>query len=170
MADRWRGRRLAGLALAALLAASLGGATVFAREEAQRWIVVRDDAGIELARAPLPPSGVFGMRYRNSVYGSIAEEWFLVEGDRLIVERLAADELAVLEEYSVAFGAVRTGRDADRRWEVAVERPPIDLPHRVRATALGERTLLSAGTELALWRLVASDHDTLVVLSIEGSP
>lgn len=168
--DRWRGRRLAGLALAALLAASLGGATVSAREDAQRWIVVRDESGMELARARLASSGVFGLRYRNSVYGSIAEEWFRVDGDRLILEHLGADELAVLEEYSAAFGAVRTGPDADRRWEVAVERPPIELPLRVQATALGERTLLSAGAELALWRLVSSGNDTLVVLSIEGSP
>jgi len=133
------------------------------------WIVVRDDAGVELARAALPASGVFGLRYRNSVYGSMAEEWFRVVGDRLILERLAADELAVLEEYYTATGALKAGPGADRRWVVAVERPPIDLPLRVRATTLGERTLLGAGPDLALWHLVAAGDDTLVVLSIEGS-
>jgi hypothetical protein len=166
---RWRGRRLAGLSLVVLLAASAAGATVTARDSA-RWIVARDVAGVELARLALPPSGQFGLRYRNSVYGSIAEEWYSVDGDRLQLEHLAADELAVLEEYSMAFGAVRTGPGADRRWEVAVERPPIDLPLSVRATALGERTLLSAGAELALWRLVSPGPDTLVVLTIEPSP
>jgi hypothetical protein len=167
--DRWRGRRLAGLAFAVLLAASAAGATVTARDS-PRWIVARDGAGTELARVALPPSGEFGLRYRNSVYGSIAEEWYRVDGDRLRLERLAADELAVLEEYSTAFGAVRAGPGADRRWEVAVERRPIDLPLRVRATTLGERTLLSAGTELALWQLASPGADTLVVLTIEPSP
>ena len=167
--DRWRGRRLASLALAALLAATTTGATLAARD-AQRWIVVRDSAGIELARVALPPTGEFGLRYRNSVYGSIAEEWFRVDGDRLILQRLAADELAVLEEYYVAVGAVGAGPEADRRWSVAAERLPVDLPLHVRATALGERTLLSGGTELALWRLVAASDDSLVVLFVEGSP
>ena len=166
--DRWRGRRLAGLALVALLAASAGGATVAARD-APSWLVVRDGAGVELARVALPNGGAFGLRYRNSVYGSIAEEWYRVDGDALILEGLAADELAVLEEYSTAFGAVDAGRHANRRWLVAVDRPPIELPLRVRATALGERILLVADTELALWRLVATRDDTLVVLSVEGS-
>jgi len=136
---------------------------------APNWIVVRDDAGAELARVALPASGAFGLRYRNSVYGSIAEEWFRVEGDAVILERLAADELAVLEEYYTATGAVRAGPGRDRRWVVPVERPPIELPLRVRATKLGERTLLGGGVELPLWRLVATRDDTLVVLSIEGS-
>jgi len=166
--DRWRGRRVAGLALAALLATSTGGATVAARD-APSWIVVADGAGVELARVALPNGGAFGMRYRNSVYGSSAEEWFRTDGDALILERLAADELAVLEEYSTAFGAVDAGRHADRRWVVAVERPAIELPLRVRATVLGKRTLLVGDTELALWRLVATRDDTLVVLSVEGS-
>ncbi len=132
------------------------------------WIVVHNDAGVELARAALPASGAFGLRYRNSVYGSIAEEWFRVDGESLILERLAADELAVLEEYYTATGAALAGPGTDRRWVVAVERPPIDLPLRVRATALGQRTLLGAGIELALWQLVAGADDSLVVLSIEG--
>jgi hypothetical protein len=165
--DRWGGRRLAGLALSAVLAGSAGGATVAARD-APAWIVVRDDAGTELARMALPTDGAFGMRYRNSVYGSMAEEWFRVDGDRLILERLAADELAVLEEYSTATGAVEAGPAADRRWVVAVDRPPIELPLRVRATTLGQRTLLGAGIELSLSQLVAGADDSLVVLSIEG--
>jgi hypothetical protein len=167
--DRWRGRRLAGPALAAILVASVGGATVAARG-APDWIVVRDDAGAELARVALPTSGAFGLRYRNSVYGSIAEEWFRVQGDALILERLAADELAVLEEYYTATtGATRAGPGGERRWVAPVERPSIELPLRVRATTLGERTLLGGGVEVALWRLVATRDDTLVVLSIEGS-
>lgn len=133
------------------------------------WIVVRDDAGVELARVPLASGDPFGLRYRNSVYGSIAEEWFRVDGDGLILERLAADELAVLEEYYTATGAAAAGPATDRRWMVAVERAPIELPLRVRATTLGERTLLAGRAELALWRLVATRDSSLVMLSVEGA-
>ena len=166
--DRWRGRRLAGLALAAILAVSAGGATVAARD-APSWLVVRDAAGVELSRVALPEDGAFALRYRNSLYESSAEEWFRVDGERLILERLAADELAVLEEYYSAFGAVDAGTDGDARWTVAVERPPIALPHSLRATALGRRTLIVGDTEIELWRLVAGRDETLVVLSVEGT-
>ena len=50
---------------------------------------------------------------------------------------------------------------------MAVERPPIGLPLRVRATRLGERTLVTDDGPLPLWRLVAGRDDTLVVLTVE---
>lgn len=167
--DRWRGRRLAGPAVAVLLAMTIAGASVTARDGGTSWVVVRDATGSELARAPLAPSDGFTLRYRNSVYGSIAEERFEVSGDHLRLVELRAEELAVLEEYYTAVGAIRAASNSSLTWRIAVERPPIELPLRVQATALGERTLMAAGTEIALWRLVAGRDDTLVILTIEGS-
>ncbi len=165
--NRWRGRRLAGLAVVWLMVSATAAAV--ARTDTTRWVVIRDDAGTELARAALPPSGVFGMRYRNSIYRSLAEEHFQVEADHLDLVELRAEELAVLEEYSTAVGGVRDGSGRSM-WSVEVERPPIELPLRIQATALGERTLLTSEEEVSLWRLVADRDDTLVVLSIEPEP
>jgi hypothetical protein len=161
--DRWRGRQLAGLAVVILL---LGlTAAVAARDSGERWIVVRDATGAELTRAVLPATGEFAMRYRNSVYESLAEEHFRVDGDVLRLVELRADELAVLEEYYTAVGASRSA--GPRAWRIGVERPPIALPLRVQATELGQRTLLTGAGEIELWRLVVGRDDTLVVLSVE---
>jgi hypothetical protein len=130
--------------------------------------VVRDDRGGELARVPLPASHELTLRYRNSIYHSIAEEHFRVSGDKLELASLSAEELAVLEEYYGAFGAVRDAAgDAGLAWTVRVERPAVALPLRIQATALGERTLLVDGREIALWRLVAGKDETVVVLGLE---
>ncbi|MDQ3149986.1 MAG: hypothetical protein M3Q38_08715 [Chloroflexota bacterium] len=167
--DRWRGRRPAGLAAIVLVASAMAGAAAMARENDTRWIVVRDRAGAELTRAPLPRSNELALRYRNSIYRSIAEEHFQVEADHLDLVELRAEELAVLEEYYTAVGGVRDG-SVRSMWSVEVERPPIELPLRIQATALGERTLLTSEEEVSLWRLVADRDDTLVVLSIEPEP
>ncbi len=167
--NRWRGRRLAGLAVVVLMVSATAAAVAVARTDTTRWVVIRDDAGTELVRAALPPSGVFALRYRNSIYRSIAEEHFQVEADHLDLVELRAEELAVLEEYYTAVGGVRDGSDRSM-WSVEVERPPIELPLRIQATALGERTLLTSKEEVSLWRLVADRDDTLVVLSIEPEP
>lgn len=166
--DRWRGRRLAGLAVVVLLVMGSAAAVAMARDGSSRWVVVRDDAGAELARAALPPSNQFALRYRNSVYKSIADEHFVAANDHLTLVGLEADELAVLEEYYTAVGAIRAAPDASLTWSVAVDRPPIALPLRVQATALGQRTLLTAQGEIPLWRLVDGRDDTLVILTIEG--
>jgi len=166
--DRGRGRRLAGLAVAVLLATATAGAVAMVRDGGARWVVVRDAGGAELARAALPPSSEFTLRYRNSVYESVAEERFQVEGDHLELVELRAVELAVLEEYSTASGAVRDASGSPLTWSISVERPPIELPLRVQATALGKRTLVTAQGEISLWRLVAGRDDTLVILTIEG--
>ncbi len=167
--DRWRGRRPAGLAAIVLVASAMAGAAAMARENDTRWIVVRDRAGAELTRAPLPRSNELALRYRNSIYRSIAEEHFQVEADHLDLVELRAEELAVLEEYYTAVGGVRD-ESVRSMWSVEVERPPIELPLRIQATALGERTLLTSEEEVSLWRLVADRDDTLVVLSIEPEP
>jgi len=166
MTDRWRGRRLAGLAVVALLA-TLTAAAVVAGQDDARSLVMRDAAGAELARVALPPSGEFAMRYRNSVYGSLAEERFRVDDGRLRLVELGADELAVLEEYYTAVGAVRAEPGTTRAWRIRVERPLIDLPLHVQGTELGQRTLLIDGREVALWRLVMGRDDTSVILNME---
>lgn len=152
-----------------LLVAVPAGGDAQGPEHETRWIVVRDESGIELARAALPGSGDFALRYRNSVYRSTAEERFRVTGDRLALVELAANELAVLEEYYTAVGAVGDGKDTALAWRIAVERPPIALPLHIQATALGQRTLLTPLKEIALWRLVAGRDDTSVVLTIEDA-
>jgi hypothetical protein len=167
--DRWRGRRAAGLAVVLLLAMAIAGSVAVAGNGATRWVVVRDAAGTELTRAALPPSHAFALRYRNSLYHSTAEEHFAVDGGHLRLVELRADELAVLEEYYTAVGALPASGDSDLAWRIAVERPSIPLPLRVRATELGRRTLLAGDEEIALWRLVAGRDDTLVVLSVEPS-
>lgn len=167
MSDRWRGRRLAGLAVVALLAAFTATAAVMAGQDGARALVVRDSTGAELARVALSPSGGFALRYRNSVYKSLAEERFQVVGDRLRLVELGADELAVLEEYYTAVGAERTGPGSTRAWRIRVERPPLDLPLHVQATDLGRRTLLVNGREIALWQLVAGRDDTSITLDVE---
>ena len=166
--NRWRGRRPAGLAVSVLLAILAAATVAMAGQGGTRWLVVRDDAGSELARAALAPSGTFAMRYRNSVYESAAEEHFVAGAGHLELVELRADELAVLEEYYTATdGARRTG--VGLAWRVAVDRPPIGLPLRVQATALGERTLVTAEGEIELWRLVEGRADTVVVLTVESS-
>ncbi|HJP71341.1 MAG TPA: hypothetical protein VJ975_06440 [Candidatus Limnocylindria bacterium] len=164
MKDRWRGRRAAGLAVVVLLGTLIAAAAASARDSGP-WLVVRDDAGDELARMPLPASHELTLRYRNSIYHSLAEEHFRVSGDDLDLHALDAQELAVLEEYYGAFGATR--EDGDMGWSVQVERPPVALPLRIQATALGERTLIVDGRETSLWRLVAGRDDTVVILSVE---
>jgi hypothetical protein len=168
---RWRGRRHAGLATAAvlLLATTISGAVAVAEAGAGPWVVVRDGAGVELARTALPPTDTFALRYRNSIYRSVAEEHFAVADGQLRLVELRAEELAVLEEYYTAFGAQPASGDSKMTWVVEVERAPIALPLHVRATELGRRTLLAEGDEIALWQLVAGRDDTLVVLSVEGS-
>ncbi|MGQ0609408.1 MAG: hypothetical protein ACT4OQ_13240 [Chloroflexota bacterium] len=167
--NRWRGRRLTGLAVIVLLAPAMAGATAMARDDVARWVVVRDRTGAELARAAISSSDGFALRYRNSVYESLAEEQYELAGDELHLVELRADELAVLEEYYAAFGASRSEPGSERTLRISVERAPIALPLRVQATALGERTLLTAGQEISLWRLVDDRDDTLVLLTVEGS-
>lgn len=150
-----------------LLATLIAAAAASARDASAPFVVVRDDAGAELARVALPDSGELTLRYRNSLYHSIAEEHFRVADNQLRLFELDAEELAVLEEYYGAFGAVRAAGH-EMPWSVGVERPPVSLPLRIQATALGERSLIVDGREISLWRLVAGRDDTVVILSIES--
>lgn len=121
-----------------------------------------------LHETPLPDSA-FTLRYRNSVYGSVAEERFDVTDDgRMRLRELAADDPAVLTEYyQLAEAPMRADDGADRAW---VGRPLHDsvidqLP--LAATERGERTLLVPGQPpVELWKLVAGGEPG-VLLSVD---
>lgn len=175
------GRRAAllaagGAALAGALAlgsgvlapAAEGGATTTAGPA----VVVGDGAGDVLEQVPLG-DGDFAVSYRNSIYGTLAEERYTVLADgRFRLVEIAADQLAVLEEYYGVPGAPHRTTGPDRRtWAVDPDpdRPVIFERLSIAATDLGERTLHVPGNPpLALWRLV--DENPTVVLDIKENP
>jgi hypothetical protein len=165
----WR----AGHAVALIAGMLLAGAIL---NDAGPWdrdataLTVRDADGLLLARVPLRAGGDFALRYRNSVYGTVAEERFVVADDgALRLVELAADQLAVLEEYyAVTEPPVRAPPASERAWRAAPARPVVLTELSVAATHLGERTLLvDDRAPLPLWRLV--DADPTVVLRVEGA-
>ena len=163
MHGRWRGRLL-GLAILATLAGPL------ARAEAAPpgpQLIVRGPDGRVLAEVWLPDAS-FSLRYRNSVYRSLTEERYVVHADGSIrLVGLAADELAVLEEYyAIDEPAVRQDRAATRRWRAEPARDVVIDTLIVAATDRGQRTLLVDGSApLDLWPLV-EDADPSVVLEV----
>lgn len=167
---RWPGR-IAGLA-AALIAGVVVTVTIppgAGPAGGRPAVTVRDAGGALLTSVPLPPDGRFALRYRNSVYGTLAEERFVAADDgRFRLVELAADQLAVLEEYyAVTRPAVRAPPGGRRAWAAPPARP-LELDElRVAATDLGRRTLLVDDRSVPLWRLV--DADPTVVLAVEGA-
>jgi hypothetical protein len=132
-------------------------------------LTVRDGGGALLTRVPLP-AAEFAVSYRNSVYGTVAEERYRVHDDgRFGLVELAADQLAVLEEYYAVPGPVRPAPGGDRRGWVAQPRDhPVFSELAIAATALGERTLHVPGqAPIPLPPLVT--EEVTVVLEIEGS-
>lgn len=154
---------------ALLLAAAVSGSgPAAARPDAQ--VVVRDERGTILARVSLPDGALMTLRYRNSLYGSLAEERFAVQEQTLRLVELAADERAVLDEYYVIAGpAERTGGGDTRRWR-GTPRDALTLERlAVAATDLGERVLLVPGrAPIELWRLV-DDREPTVIIALEPS-
>lgn len=164
MRNRWRGRS-AGLAIIAILLA-LPLAVAAAGRGVDPALVVRDPAGEVLHRVALP-AREFALSYRNSLYRSLAEERYAVADDgRLVLEQLAADELAVLEEYYAIDEPA--ARSPNGRWEAEPARE-VSLDRLVvAATDLGRRTLLVEGRPpIELWRLV-EDPNPSVTLEVEG--
>ncbi|EMY34163.1 hypothetical protein D477_011141 [Arthrobacter crystallopoietes BAB-32] len=137
-----------------------------------RTLVVGNDDG-ELARVPLD-AGSFAVSYRNSIYQSVAEERYevLPDGTYRLVE-IAADQLAVLEEYYGVPGApVSAGPDDRRNYVVPPDpsRPAVFDTLSIAATDLGQRTLHVPGEPpLALWQLVGHDNP-YVELEIKEIP
>jgi hypothetical protein len=159
------------LALAALAvgAGAVGTARSGETGRDRRAVVVTDAGGDVLARVALPADR-FAVRYRNSLYGTLAEERYTVASGRFTLHELAADQLAVLEEYYAVPGPPRPAPEGDRRAFVAAphpERSPTFDELSIAATDLGERTLLVPGSDpVELWRLV--DDEPTVVLQVDG--
>ena len=132
-------------------------------------LTVRDSGGALLTQVPLPTAD-FAVSYRNSVYGTVAEERYrLRDGNRFGLVELAADQLAVLEEYYGVPGPVRAAPGGDRRRWVAEPRDnPVFSELAIAATALGERTLHVPGqAPIPLPPLVT--EGVTVVLDVEES-
>jgi hypothetical protein len=158
------------LAAAVVLVAGLVGAGC-AAESPGAAVTVRDSGGALLARVPLP-TGSFAVSYRNSLYGTLAEERYRVAADgRFGLVELAADQLAVLEEYYAVPGPVRAAAPDDRRdWVAVPAGEPMFADLTLAATALGERTVLVPGhAPVPLAPLVADRGraDPTVVLDVE---
>jgi hypothetical protein len=137
-----------------------------------RTIVISNNGG-ELARIPLS-GDTFAVSYRNSIYGTVAEERYTVQGDGSYrLGQLAADQLAVLEEYYAVPGAPSAAGDGDRREWVAEPDPARPAEFRglsLAATDLGRRTVhVSGAPPLELWKLV-EDSDPFVVLALKETP
>jgi len=158
-----------------VLAAVLIGAVVAATTaglagDDGRAVVVRTPDGEVVARVPLTGDR-FAVSYRNSVYTTLAEERYRVLSDgRFELVELAADQVAVLEEYYAVPGAPRPAPPGDRRHHVAEPdpaRPAVFDVLNIAATDLGERTLHTPGTDpVPIWRLLTREDPT-VLLEIE---
>ncbi|GAB3254619.1 hypothetical protein [Arthrobacter pigmenti] len=139
-------------------------------ESSNRSIVVAVDDGDVLATVPLAGDS-FAVSYRNSIYQTLAEERYQIQTDgsyRLV--QIAADQLAVLEEYYGVPGAPSQAPDGDRRnWVVPPDpdHPAVFTELSIAATDLGGRTLHVPGAEpVQLWRLV-EDGDPYVTIEIK---
>jgi hypothetical protein len=154
--------------LAAILAAAMLGSGCAGAEPGPA-LTVHDSGGVLLTRVPLP-APEFAVSYRNSVYGSVAEERYRVrEGGRFGLVELAADQLAVLEEYYAVPGPVRAAPSSDRRrWLAEPRDNPVFDELAIAATALGERTLHVPGHAPVPLPPLVTDGVT-VVLDIEES-
>ena len=133
-------------------------------------VVVRTPDGEVVASVPLTGDR-FAVGYRNSVYTTLAEERYRVLPDgRFALVEIAADQVAVLEEYYALPGAPRPAPPGDRRGHVAdpdPARPAVFDVLDIAATDLGERTLHVPGAApVPIWRLVTGDDPT-VLLEIE---
>ncbi|MBO0680883.1 hypothetical protein JRC04_25735 [Mycolicibacterium sp. S2-37] len=110
----------------------------------------------------------FAIGYRNSLYGTWAEERYAVQPDgSYTLVQIAADQLALLEEYYSLPGAPRPADPADRRDWIADPdpgRPGKFTDLSLAATDLGQRTLLVPGNPpLELWTLVDDDRPFVVL-------
>jgi hypothetical protein len=148
-------------AAAALLALAAGAPP----GDGERAVVIRDEAGHELVRAELPPSGRFTLGYRHTYYDAPAHEHFQAEGDGFRLRSLASPRAAVLDYY-----ALPGRRTRDGRW---VRLTPREQRRYQRlaliATSEGRRTLLVGGRRFPLYGSAAR-HLTITVESGTSQP
>jgi hypothetical protein len=152
---------------AAAVSAVLGIAT---GRDGEQAVTVRTADGEIVAQVPLD-GDTFAVSYRNSIYRTLAEERYRVHPDgRFELVELAADQLAVLEEYYQVPGAPRHAPAGDRRNYVVEPdpaRPAVFDVLNIAATDLGERTLWVPGhPPVAVWQRVVGENPT-VLLEIE---
>jgi hypothetical protein len=155
--------------VATVAAAGLLAAACAVQPSQGTAVTVRDRDGALLTQVPLPTAS-FAVSYRNSLYGTVAEERYRVQdGGRFGLVELAADQLAVLEEYYAVPGPVSAAPDGDRRvWLAQPAGRPVFADLSIAATALGERTLHVPGhPPVPLPPLVT--EDVTVVLDVEES-
>lgn len=138
-----------------------------------RSIVVTDDDGDVLATVALEGDS-FAVSYRNSIYQTKAEERYDVRPDGSFhLVQIAAEQLAVLEEYYAVPGAPHKAPAADRRqWVVDPDPayPATFTSLSIAGTDLGERVLHVPGQKsVALWRLVP-DSDPYLTIDIKENP
>jgi hypothetical protein len=151
--------------VAAALTLTIGAAAV---GRAPPTLRIELPDGREVASVRLPDDGTLALRYRNSLYGTLAEERFAVTDEgRLRLVALRAEQLAVLEEYyAIDTPARRIGTDG-LAWEADPALVPSIETLRVAATDRGERTLLVPGQPpVELWRFVG-DAAPSVMLEVE---
>ena len=164
-------RRVRWLAAVVLVSAALLGGVVAATAAPAGSdgpaVVVRTPDGEVLAGVPLTGDS-FAVGYRNSVYTTLAEERYRVLPDgRFALVELAADQVAVLEEYYAVPGTPRPAPTGDRRAHVAEPDPAraavFDVLN-IAATDLGERTLYVPGADpVPIWRLVTGEDPTVLL-------
>lgn len=162
MRSRWRGRS-AVLAIA-LLATVVSAAAVAAVAGSRAALRVSLPNGETLAILPLPPGGEITLRYRNSLYGTLAAERFDVTDDgRLRLVGLEAEQVAVLEEYYAVTDAPRE-TDGGLGHAATPAHAPVIQSLRVAATDRGERTLIIDGHHpIELWRFVDDDSPSVIL-------
>ena len=167
MPRRWRGRSV-GLAIIvlAVVGMTVRGSTIGGTEPA---LVLRGPDGSVLAEMSVP-GGRFTLRYRNSLYGTLADEQYVIRPDGAIVlVGLAAEQLAVLEEYYGIATPARAISDDRMRWLAEPARGVVINHLVVAATDRGERTLLVAGAVPMLLTSLVDDRRPSVTLVVRDS-
>lgn len=171
--NRWRGRRaglaivMLGLMATAAAAIALGGIKLPAPAShgpATAWQLVVRGADDETLLSVALPDRRFTVRYRHSVYDSLAEERFVVGSDgQMELVALAADEAAVLDEYYATAGPRSAAVGDARRW-LAKPATPLRLERLpLAATEHGQRTLVVGEHEIRLWQLGAAGTAMVVL-------
>jgi hypothetical protein len=162
-------RKAAALAIAVATVVGITGAVARGAAD-QPAVTVRTAAGTVVAQVPLHGDR-FALRYRNSIYRTLAEERYRVLPDgRFELVQIATDQLALLEEYYQLPGPARPAPPGDRRNFVAdpdPAHPAVFRKLRFAATDLGERTLLVPGrAPVPVWQRVVT-QDPTAILDVE---